>query len=119
MDNNFRLLRIYFIAEGQYEGKINGKDWSGKTRWSGEITKYRKELMKALKLPANTGPDTLWLTEIEDMWPYEQAAGDVYFSPVANQMVMDRDGLLQPRKLDAIWLVLIGLGLFLKFRKQG
>lgn len=117
LDNQFRLLRIYFIAEGQYEGKIKGEDWSGKTRWSGDITKHREGLMKALKLPANTGPDTLWLTEIEDFWPYEQAAGDVYFFPVAKQMVIDRDGLLMPHKLDVMLIVMLGLGLLLRFRK--
>ena len=118
LNNKFRLLRIYFIAEAQYEGKINGQQWSGKTRWSGDITEHRARLMKALKLPANTGPDKLWLTEIEDQWPYEQAAGDVYFTPVAKQMVINRDGLNVPLKLDAMLLVLLGAGLLLGFRKR-
>ena len=91
VDAKRRLLRIYFIAEAQYEGKIDGnRPWSGKTKWSGDITRHRETLLAKLKLPETTGPSNWWLTEIEDRWPYEKAAGDVYFSPVAKQATFGR-----------------------------
>jgi hypothetical protein len=81
-----RLLRLYFIAETQYEGKIAGKKrWSGKTVWSGDISSHRADLLTALQLPQATGPSRWWLTKIDDQWPYEQAAGDVYFAPAARE----------------------------------
>lgn len=83
---NHRLLRIYFIAETQYEGRINGnKRWSGKALWSGDITTHRSELLAALQLPSSAVPSRWWLTKIDDDWPYEKAAGDVYFSPVEKE----------------------------------
>jgi len=118
--SNFRLLRIYFIAETQYEGKINGTQaWSGSTRWSGNITKHRGQLLQELNLAAATGPETWWLTEIEDQWPYEKAAGDVYLVPVAKPMLIDRDGRNQPYRVDASLLAMLALGLLLKLRKWG
>jgi hypothetical protein len=108
LDVKSRLLRIYFIAEAQYEGKIDGsKPWSGKTRWSGDITKHRKSLLSKLGLPSATGPSKWWLTEIEDQWPYEKAAGDVYFSPVAKQVTMDRDSKPRAYQMDASALVML------------
>ncbi len=117
LNNNYRILRIYFIAETQHEGRINGKAWSGDTRWSGDITKHRKTLLRQLGLPQNSGPKQWWLTEFEDRWPYEQAAGDVYFSPAKQARIIDRDGKNSPYRVDAAFIALIGLGLFLKFRK--
>jgi len=108
LDVKSRLLRIYFIAEAQYEGRIDGsKPWSGKTRWSGDITTHRKSLLSSLGLPSATGPSKWWLTEIEDQWPYEKAAGDVYFSPVAKQVTMDRDGKPRAYQMDASVLVML------------
>ena len=114
----FRLLRIYFIAESQYKGEINGKAWSGKTKWSGDITKHRKSLLTALKLDHTTGPKTWWLTEFEDQWPYEKAAGDLYFSPVAKPMIIDRDGNRSAHQLDLSFIAILFLACFLKLRKQ-
>lgn len=117
LENPFRILRIYFVAETQYEGKINGQAWSGRTLWSGDITRHREALLQTLKLHESVGPKTFWLTEIEDQWPYEKAAGDVYFSPVAKVMIIDRDGRHEAVQLDASLLVLLTLGLFVKLRK--
>lgn len=118
LQNNYRILRIYFIAESQYEGKIANKDWSGRTVWSGNITPHRELLLESLKLPNSTGPKEFWLTEFQDNWPYEIAAGDVYFSPVAKQMIIDRDGTNKPVKLDASWLLILTLSIFLKSRRR-
>jgi hypothetical protein len=102
-----RLLRIYFIAEAQYEGKIDGsKAWTAKTRWSGDITRHRESLLENLNLPETTGPSKWWLTEIEDRWPYEKAAGDVYFSPVAKQAAFGRN-TTRNYQMDASALVML------------
>jgi len=98
LDTQQRTLRIYFIAETQYEGKINGQPWSGRTLWSGDITQHRAGLLKILKLHESVGPKTFWLTEIEDQWPYEKAAGDVYFSAVEKPHIINRDGENSPYK---------------------
>ena len=118
LNRNYRILRIYFIAETQYEGKIRGQAWKASTRWSGDITKHRKTLLRQLGLPQNSGPKQWWLTELENRWRYEQAAGDVYFSPVTQARIIDRDGKDKAYRVDAAWITLIGLGLFLKFRRH-
>jgi len=77
-----RLLRIYFIASRAHHGSLgNGQPWSGRTVWSGDITRWRTDLLALLKLPAATAPGTWWLTEFEDRWAYETAPGDLWFSP--------------------------------------
>jgi hypothetical protein len=76
-----RLLRIYFIGEGQYRGTVgNDRAWSGRVAWSGDITAHRAGLLRDLKLPADTGPAQWWLTQFDDNWPYARAGGDVNFS---------------------------------------
>lgn len=103
-----RLLRIYFIAEAQYEGRINGSQpWSGKTKWSGDITAHRKTLINSLNLPESTGPSNWWLTEIEDQWPYKTAAGDVYFSPATRQRSMERGTASNESPIDPSALVML------------
>jgi len=108
LDVKHRVLRIYFIAETQYEGKINGnKSWSGKSVWSGEITPHRESLLNDLNLPNTTGPAKWWLTLIEDKWPYEKAAGDVYFSPVAKQRSFNRNNSTQLYQMDVFVLIIL------------
>jgi hypothetical protein len=86
-----RLLRIYFIGEGQYRGTVgNDAAWSGRVAWSGDITRHRDGLLRDLKLSADSGPAQWWLTEFNDQWPYARAAGDVYFTRDANQKVTQR-----------------------------
>lgn len=103
-----RLLRIYFIADAQYAGKIDGsKSWRGKTVWSGEITEHRKSLLGKLKLPESTGPAKWWLTVIEDQWPYKKAAGDVYFFPVAKQSTFNKRATSQRDPMDASGFVML------------
>ena len=86
-----RLLRIYFIGEGQYRATLgNDGAWSGRVVWSGDITRHRAGLLRDLKLPAATGPAQWWLTEFDDQWPYARAADDVYFTRAANRKVTQR-----------------------------
>jgi hypothetical protein len=102
LDAQRRLLRIYFIADTQYVGKINGTEtWSGKTKWSGDITSHRTSLLGKLNLPPGSAPTKWWLTEFEDAWPYEKAAGDVYFSPAEKQKTITRDGFAHSSRIDA------------------
>ena len=86
-------MRIYFLAEARYEGELT-KDtpWTGKVAWANKLSAAdRARTLALLKLPADTGPATWWLTEFEDNWPYETAAGDVYFSPAP-----DNDAVARP-----------------------
>lgn len=102
LDAQRRLLRIYFIADTQYVGKINGsKPWSGKTKWSGDITKHRQSLLGKLNLPLDSTPSKWWLTEFEDEWPYQKAEGDLYFSAAEKQKVISRDGITHSSRIDA------------------
>ncbi len=114
-----RLLRIYFIAETQYEGKIDGtKRWSGKALWSGDITAHRNELLSALQLPSSTGPSRWWLTKIDDQWPYEKAAGDVYFSPAATEKSFNLSAASVNQTSDISGLALVALFSWSLLRKR-
>jgi hypothetical protein len=77
-----RLLRIYFIAEARYRGElIKDEPWTGQVAWADKLTpQTRQKVLERLKLPPTTGPDTWWLTEFEDDWPYRAAPADVYFA---------------------------------------
>jgi hypothetical protein len=112
-----RLLRIYFLADGRYQGELT-KDvaWSGKPAWSGKLTADdRQKLLQSLKLPETTGPAEWWLTEFEDNWPYKVAPADVYFSRDGNQLPIKRDPIIQ--YVEATWprdvsVYALALGLF-------
>lgn len=114
-----RLLRIYFIADARYRGVMDGGGkWSGKAVWSDEISQHRDKLLRELKLPSNALPGTWWLTEFEDSWPYEKAAGDVYFVPDRNQGKLDGANRIH-RGYDAAFLggiLLLGVRLL---RRRG
>lgn len=114
-----RLLCIYFIAETQYVGKIDGtKRWSGKALWSGDITAHRNELLSALQLPSSTGPSRWWLTKIDDQWPYEKAAGDVYFSPAATEKSFNLSAASVNQTSDISGLALVALFSWSLLRKR-
>ena len=105
LDISSRLLRIYFIAEARYRGRIDGgKKWSGEAVWANDITKHKASLLQSLKLPDSTGPKTWWLTEFEDQWKYEKAAGDVYFSPDSEQTTIDLRSFGGHTSFDAAFL---------------
>ncbi len=82
---NNRLLRIYFISDKAYAGAFDGGKWNGNIAWSGDVTHEKDDLLRALKLPADSGTDTWWLTEFEDQWAYAKAPGDVFFTVSKNQ----------------------------------
>ncbi len=114
-----RLLRIYFISDARYTGKIsNGSRWSGRTVWSGDITSSRETLLRQLRLPATTGPARWWLTEFEDHWPYAKAEGDVNFSRTFIQRTKQRKSIAALPKYDALLCTCVVLGGVLPLRRK-
>jgi hypothetical protein len=120
LDISSRLLRIYFIAEARYRGQMDhGDKWSGKAVWSNDITRHKASLLKSLKLPDSVNPGTWWLTEFEDHWPYEKAAGDVHFLPDPEQKVLDIRSHGMPPAYDAGFLgALLFFGMNVIFRRR-
>jgi hypothetical protein len=82
-----RVLRLYFLADGRYEGELTpAVPWTGKVVWAGKVSaKDRGELLAQLRLPPRTGPRDWRLTEFEDEWPYRPAPADLYFRRCVNQ----------------------------------
>lgn len=86
-----RTLRIYFIGDARYEGRLGDAAWSGKAVWSNTLTTTdRESLLHLLNLPETTGPSTWRLTEFEDDWQYRSAPADVYFSRSEDQSTVER-----------------------------
>ena len=118
LDAPDRLLRMYFIADARFRGEIEGgQRWSGKTVWSGDITRHREELLRDLGLPADTGPAKWWLTEFEDRWPYAKAAGDVYFHRDSDQRAKSRELTASEKPGDAVFLALLAAGCVLPLKR--
>jgi hypothetical protein len=92
-----RLLRIYFLADARYEGKLDDKEgWTGRVAWSGKIkAEDRTKTLGLLDLPQTTGPSEWWLTEFEDDWPYRNAPADVYFSRGRDQSPVQRPPIIE------------------------
>jgi hypothetical protein len=92
-----RLLRIYFLADGRFEGELgNKKPWSGQVAWAGKLSAAeRARVLDLLKLPATTGPTSWWLTEFEDDWSYQLAAADLYFSRSVDQSPQKRPPVMR------------------------
>lgn len=92
-----RLLRIYFLGEGRYDGELT-KDhtWTGQVAWANPLAAdKRTKVLELLKLPESTGPAAMWLTEFEDNWPYQPAPADVYFAVSAEQNRLSRPPIIQ------------------------
>jgi Uncharacterized protein conserved in bacteria (DUF2330) len=92
-----RLLRIYFIAEGRYQGDLTKETpWTGQVAWANPLKpEQRSKVLELLKLPEQTGPTTWWLTEFEDNWLYKVAPEDVYFTHSPNQGTVKRPPIIQ------------------------
>lgn len=97
LNPNGRLLRIYFLADGRYEGELTkDQKWTGTVAWAGKLdAEQRKKMLEHLKLPEKTGPAEWWLTEFEDRWPYKVAPADVYFGRDANQNSVRREPIVR------------------------
>ncbi|HEY1860379.1 MAG TPA: DUF2330 domain-containing protein [Gemmataceae bacterium] len=108
-----RLLRIYFLSDGRYQGDLTKETpWTGKVAWAGSLNaENRTKMLELLKLPEPTGPADWWLTEFEDPWPYQLAPADVYFARDADQSTVKRPPIIEyvsaawPSDVTAIALV--------------
>jgi len=92
-----RMLRIFFLGEGRYDGSLSseGPAWTGRPVWSdGLSAEQRAALLAKLQLPADTGPTELRLTEFEDVWPYRVAPSDLAFATSTNQAAFHRPPLV-------------------------
>ncbi|MCZ7648643.1 MAG: DUF2330 domain-containing protein [Planctomycetota bacterium] len=118
LDTRYRLLRIFFVGEARYAGALTPEEaWTGRAAWSNPLKpEQRADLLEKLKLPAETGPATFWLTEFEDPWPYKLAPSDLYFSKAGKQATLKRPPIIEyydsPWPDDAI-LYVIGVGIVL------
>ncbi len=87
-----RMLRIYFLSDGRYQGTLTPE-----VRWTGTVAYASKVSSDALLPvttalgipPLETGTEW-WLTEFEDSWPYKLAPADLYFSKAAQQDAVER-----------------------------
>ena len=83
-----RLLRIYLLSDTKMEGRLaKTSPWpTSEVAWAGKVApEKRGELVAQLGIDAATTPDSWYLTEFEDHWPYADAPGDLYFGKSANQ----------------------------------
>lgn len=92
-----RLLRIYFVSDGRYEGTMTpDTPWTGKPVWAGKMSANdRKQLLAALRLPEATGSANYFLTEFEDNWPYRKAPADVTFARNKDQREFKRPPIIE------------------------
>jgi hypothetical protein len=88
---NDRLLRIFFVGDGRYQGELTGGTWTGNVAWSNKLSAAdRDRAMGLLKLPPGAAAGEWWLTEFEDRWPYAKAPSDLYFTRNPKQDVLER-----------------------------
>jgi len=114
-----RLLRIYFIGDGRYRATLGeAAKWSGRVVWSGDITSARAGLLAELQLPTSTGPSQWWLTEFEDHWPYQRAAGDVYFTRDASQTRIERAAVSVHGGNDVALIAYLAVAALRPFRRR-
>jgi hypothetical protein len=92
-----RLLRLYFLAEARYQGKLTEQaPWTGRVAWANKLSdKDRTQILSLLSLPATTGPTDCWLTEFEHDWPYRVAPADLYFARDSNQDTVKRPPIIE------------------------
>jgi len=91
-----RLLRIYFLADSRFDGELTAANpWTGKPAWANKLSpEDRKKALDLFKLPETTGPQTYWLTESEDHWPYRVAPADLYFAASAMHETLERPPII-------------------------
>jgi hypothetical protein len=110
-----RLLRIYFLSDGRYEGELTKESpWSGTVAWANKLTDTdRTKTLEHLQLPAETAAGKWWLTEFEDRWPYAVAPADVYFARAEDQGSRKRPPIIEyvksPVSSDAVLAALVGI----------
>jgi hypothetical protein len=110
-----RLLRIYFVSDGRYEGSLTPETpWTGKAVWAGKLSSEdRKQLLSTLRLPESTGPVNYFMTEFEDYWPYRKAPADVMFAKTIDRNEFKRPPIIEyvaaPFPTDATSYAVVGV----------
>jgi Uncharacterized protein conserved in bacteria (DUF2330) len=106
-----RLLRVYFLGESRYDGTIGtDSQWPGQTVWSNLVDQdNRAQLLRLAKLPPDTAPKALWLTEIEDRSAPRKGTDDVYFSAIRNRETVKRRDDVTYVYYSQYWLVGFGI----------
>jgi hypothetical protein len=85
-----RILRLFFLADGRYDGHIGDRTWDIAV-WARRLSaEERNKTLSCLRLPQSTGPEDMWLNEFEHHWPYNLAQGDVFFTPSHEQIPVER-----------------------------
>jgi hypothetical protein len=104
-----RMLRIYFVGDGRYDGALSKDGWTGSVAWAGELrASDRSRLADTLKIPAAAIPEKAWMTEFEDPWPYRAAPSDLYFAKTARQDTVKRPPIIEYTLADSpdtTWLL--------------
>ena len=123
-----RLLRIYFLAESRFDGRFSPDvGWSGTVAWANLLSaQQRADVLRMLKLPEDTGPAKMWLTEFEHDWPYAVAPSDLQFVHALDQRSVKRppiiDYVAAPRSQDVTLFAFAALvvlrPLFRRFRRS-
>jgi hypothetical protein len=87
-----RLLRVYFLADSRHEGRIGGGEaWPGRAVWSNPIDgAQRADLLQLLKLPPDTAPSALRLTEFVDGSSPRPGSDDLFFSASEDQSPIEK-----------------------------
>ncbi|MGC4003587.1 MAG: DUF2330 domain-containing protein [Pirellulales bacterium] len=122
-----RMLRIFFVGDQRMQGAVAGQAWNAQTAWTNALEpKVVTALLDELKLPADAVPAKPWLTEFEDPWKYDAAAGDLYFSPSVDQSTIARPPIIVyqdannilPRDITVYAVVAVVLWPVLRRRKR-
>jgi hypothetical protein len=121
-----RFLRVFFIADGRYSGKLEGAKgdtWPGQAKHAKPLTEEQKpQLTKginsdekdaALKAEPAALPGGAWLTVFDDPATPRPGTGEVYFSKDDSQEELARDPIIRYQYEDRFYTSdLVGLGLF-------
>jgi hypothetical protein len=128
-----RMLRVYFLAEARYDGKIGdgSTTWPGRAVWSNAIdTGTFAAVAKAGKLDADLGGRAWRLTEFEDRSSPRPGVDELYFQRSPDQGTLERPPHVRivyrqwPAKLAAVAVTVVpillvaAIGLFVVRRMK-
>jgi hypothetical protein len=94
-----RLLRVFLVANQRMQGAFDDPKtaWpQGKAVWAGQLDQEKQgELKKRLDARTVPLPEGAWLTVFDDYALVRKDAGDIYFSPAANQSELRRPPIMR------------------------
>jgi hypothetical protein len=82
-----RLLKVYFVGDGRYDGVLEtSAAWPGRPAWSASLSaEQRAELMRLLRMPADSAATSTWLTLFRDFSDPRPGGADVNFVRASSQ----------------------------------